>query len=247
MKIYLAGHHLWSYLEEAGILSEIAPKINVLQSFFYRDGITTDLIPYFDSFMLDSGAFSIIRCGKEINWDEYVEKYIEYINKNKIELFFELDIDKLIGYERVKAIRHRIEKETNKPVIPVWHKRLGKEEFLRMCDEYDYVAIGGIVSNEISRNEYKYFHAFIREAHKRGTKIHGLGFTNLTWLPMCRFDSVDSSSWTAGDRFGFLYKFDGRTIKSIDRAPNSRLKHREAAVHNFLEWVKFINHAEDNL
>ena len=230
-----------------GILSESAPKINVLESFFEVDACLTKLIPRFNSFMLDSGAFSLFSEKKRIDVDKYISRYIEYINANDIKLFFELDIDKIIGYERVKEIRRRLERETGKRPIPVWHKHLGKQEFLRMCDEYDYVAIGGIVSKEILPTEYKYLPAFISEAHKRGAKIHGLGFTKIKWLPICHFDSVDSTSWTSGNRFGYLHKFDGRTIRQVLPPRGVRVKNIETAVHNFAEWLKFANYAEAHL
>ena len=116
-----------------------------------------------------------------------------------------------------------------------------------MCDEYDYVAIGGIVSQEIKRDEYKYFPWFINEAHKRGAKIHGLGFTNLKGLALYHFDSVDSSSWTTGNRFGAIYKFNGREMTITRKPPNTRVKARETAINNFNEWVKFCQYAETHL
>ena len=48
----------------------------------------------------------------------------------------------------------------------VWHKSRGKDYWLKMIKEYDYVAIGGIVTKEIKPSEYKYFHWFIRQATK---------------------------------------------------------------------------------
>lgn len=191
MKVYLAGHYLWYYLPNTatgGILSEKAPTINVLESFYIVEACLTKLIPRFNSFMLDT--FSLFSGKERIKVDEYINRYIKYINANDIKLFFELDIDKIIGYDRVKEIRRRLERETGKRPIPVWHKHLGKAEFLRMCDEYDYVAIGGIAIKTIAITEYKYLPYLINEAHKRGAKIHGLGFTNMKWLPTCHFDSV---------------------------------------------------------
>jgi hypothetical protein len=58
---------------------------------------------------------------------------------------------------------------------------------------------------------------------------------------------VDSSSWTTGNRFGAIYKFDGKKLLRIDRPPGTRVKHKETAVNNFIEWVKFANWAENHL
>lgn len=220
----------------------------ILESFYYCDNWVEKAIPYFENFMLDSGAFTFFSSGKHVDWNEYVTRYCEFIIKNKVELFFELDIDALIGYDKVKDIRKKIERETNKQPIPVWHKRLGKEEFLKMCDEFPYVAIGGIVSKEISQKEYQFFPWFIDEAHKRGCKIHGLGFTNMKGLTRYHFDSVDSTAWLSGNRFGSIYEFTGKTMIKHDKGEGQKLADsRAVAVHNFTEWVKFQQYAKNHL
>ena len=146
------------------------------------------------------------------------------------------------------CIKKYIEEKTGKKCIPVWHKSRGKDEFLKMCDEYDYVSIGGIVTREITQKEYPYFTWFINEAHKRGCKIHGLGFTNLKGLERYKFDSVDSTAWTTGNRFGSVYVFNGRTMDKHNKGAGQRLADsRAVAVHNFNEWVKFQKYAEKNL
>ena len=250
--LYLSGNGAWIYPSNGSkLLSPTgANQFCVLESFYYTsaDDILIPLIPYFKKFMLDSGAFSFMQGnGGKPNFDEYLERYITFINQNKVDLFFELDIDSVVGYEKVKEYRRRLEKGTGKQCIPVWHKSRGKQEFLKMCEEYSYVAIGGIVSKEITPQEYKYFPWFINEAHKRNAKIHGLGFTNTASLSKYHFDSVDSSSWTTGNRFGAIYKFDGKKLLKIDRPPGTRVKHKETAVNNFVEWVKFANWAENHL
>ena len=140
-------------------------KINILESFYIikergKQKSISDFLQLVDNFILDSGAFSFFSCKQKVDFDEYITQYINFINEHDIKLFFELDIDRIIGYDRVKEIRRRLEKETGKCPIPVWHRHLGKEEFLRMCDEYNYVAIGGIVSSEFAPTEHRYFPAF---------------------------------------------------------------------------------------
>ena len=185
----------------------------MLQSFYYCDEFTEKMIiPNSKRFMLDSGAFTFFSSGGSVNWGEYIKRYANFINRNKVDLFFELDIDKLIGYQKVLYYRKILEDLTGKPVIPVWHKSRGQDEFIRMCEKYKYVSIGGIVSKEISTKEYRFFPYFINTAHKHGAKIHGLGFTNLQGLTQYHFDSVDSTSWVGGNRFGRVYKFNGKTM-----------------------------------
>lgn len=265
MKIYIAGIQgkIKGFVIDATILKKGRPvaergeydpiirdhKPYILESFYYADEDTERLLPHFGEFLLDSGAFTfMMNSANSVNWEEYIERYAEFIKKNKIKYFFELDIDTLVGYETVKRYRRQLEKLAERPCIPVWHKSRGFEEYTKMCDEYDYVAIGGIVAKEIKPEHYGAFPRMIQEAHKRGAKVHGLGFTNLNWLPRCHFDSVDSTAWTTGNRFGFIYQFDGRTMKKVDAPDGMRLKDpRQAALINYIEWIKFQKYAETHL
>lgn len=238
-----------SAIEKSGYEGNLFSGTNILQSFYYCNDFTEKvIIPSCENFMLDSGAFTFFSSGKNVDWNEYIKKYAEFINRNNIKLFFELDIDVLIGYENVLKLRKRLETLTNKKCIPVWHKSRGLDEFIKMCKEYDYVAIGGIVSKEITSKEYKYFPKLIKIAHENGAKIHGLGFTNLAGLTKYHFDSVDSTSWVSGNRFGAVYKFNGKTMVKYAKKEGQRLADsRKVAVHNFIEWKKFANYAKTNL
>lgn len=221
----------------------------ILESFYYADETTEKLLPFFGDFLLDSGAFTFMSSSKtHVVWEDYIERYADFINRNKVEKFFELDIDSVVGYDKVLEYRKRLERLTNKPVIPVWHISRGISEFKKSCDEYKYVAIGGIVSKEFPKEKYNTLPLFISEAHKRGTKIHGLGFTALEWLPKCKFDSVDSTAWTTGNRFGFIYQFNGKTMVKHDVPKGKRLadSHKVAEI-NYLEWLKFQKWAVTHL
>lgn len=254
MRLYLAGTGLWRYLN----FSEDIPnwKPYILESFYYADKDEIQkLMPYFGDFLLDSGAFTFMQNSKKhVDWEEYLEQYVDFINTYKVDKFFELDIDSVIGYDNVLKLRSKLERMTGKQSIPVWHISRGKEEFLKMCDEYPYVSIGGLVGKAArSRKQKKLEEAFpwfISEAHKRGAKIHGLGYTSLDGIRKYHFDSVDSTSWTTGNRFGHIYKFNGTTITKSDKPDGTRVpkeKVRELAVINFIEWCKFQQWAETHI
>lgn len=221
----------------------------ILESFFYADEDTERLLPLFGDFLLDSGAFTFMQGNStHLDWNAYIERYAAFIVRNDIQKYFELDIDSVVGYEKVKEFRNTLERLTNRPCIPVWHKSRGIAEWSRMCDEYKYVAIGGIVSKEIKPEHYKAFPHMIAEAHRRGAKVHGLGFTNLSLLPKIHFDSVDSTAWTTGNRFGFIYRFNGTTMIKIDCPKGKRLGDpRKVALINYTEWIKYQKYAETNL
>lgn len=251
MKIFLAesgGCHN-AYTRPAGVLNQ---RISILESFYY---IKDWMIPYIRDywhFLLDSGAFTFItqqqQGGKsDVDWIEYTDRYCDFIIKNNIDLFFEMDIDMIIGLKRVEQLRKRIEQRTGKQPIPVWHKSRGKDYFIQLCKDYPYVAIGGIAIKVIDPAKFKFFPWFIDKAHEHDAKIHGLGFTRLKLLPKYHFDSVDSTSWVYGNISGTIYHFNGRTIVKKKKQPGQRIKTCESAIHNFREWVKFQRYAEVNL
>lgn len=252
MKLYLAesGHLIQSYLKEC-IMGGIPKglKLYMLGSFYYINDNFIKILPYLDDVLIDSGAFTFMQNKKttNIDWEDYVERYGNFIKKYKIKKYFELDIDKIVGYEEVKRLRKKLEDIVGWKCIPVFHRSRGKEEFLKLIKEYDYIALGGIAIKDIKRNEYKYFKWFIDEAHKNNCKIHGLGFTNLEGIKKFHFDSVDSTSWTTGNRFGAVYKFNGKTVIKYDKPKGTRVKAREVAINNFIEWVKFSNYADKHL
>jgi hypothetical protein len=249
MKIYLAGNAPW---RDQGLYNETIEKDKpyILESYFYLKNHNEWILkmrPFFKDFLLDSGAFTFMSGNtSESNWDEYVKGYAEFINTHSIDLFFELDIDSIVGIKEVERLRNKLELLTNKKCIPVWHKSRGLEYWKDMCKQYSYVAIGGIVSKEITEDDYPFFTPLINIANKENCKVHALGFTNMKGMYRYKFYSVDSTAWLYGNRGGFLYSFNGKTIDKI-QPKGMRLKGREAAIHNFCEWIKFSKYAQKNL
>lgn len=240
MKICLAATG-----SKGAYIPEISNIKYMLESFFYIEEWQIEYIKKCELFLLDSGAFTFMsNTKKQINWEEYVDKYIEFINKNDVEYFFELDIDSIVGYKKVLELRRKLEKGTNKKCIPVWHKSRGLEEWKKMTKEYDYVAIGGIVTKEIAPKDYIYFTPLLDIAKKNNCKVHGLGFTAIAQLSKYKFYSVDSTSWVSGSRFGQLHEFkDGKmtTYKPKDKRADD---YKKIDAHNLKQWIKFQQYAD---
>lgn len=186
MKIFLAGGHVngkyQQFKDYADMQENLIFKPYILESFFYADETTEKLLPYFGDFLLDSGAFTFMQqAGSNVDWDDYAFRYADFVKRNNIEKYIELDLDYIIGINGARRLRSILEDRTGRKSIPVWHPIRGKDAFLQMCEEYDYVALGGIVGQKWRGTE-QYMPWFIKEAHKRKAKIHGLGFTKLTKL-----------------------------------------------------------------
>ena len=255
MEVYLAGTSSYAKFmltpDTQGYEALMEYKPNLLESFAYMNKGVEYVRQHAPSeFMLDSGAFTYMngKPSENLDWDEYVKEYTDYINTTNVKYFFEMDIDSVVGYERVLELRKDIERLTDKRPIPVWHKARGIEEFKKMCTDYDYVSIGGFVTQEIKKPEYPKIAGLIEYAHKKNSKIHGLGFTALQWLPKLHFDSVDSTAWLSGTKYRGCYKFNGIYMTKIPLEDNLRIKHyKPLASHNFTEWCKFARYARNNL
>jgi hypothetical protein len=241
MKIFLAGN---GHKDDVFINRKFY-NFYRLESYLHIGKKEPFIINEYKDFILDSGAFTYLSSASgNVDWEQYVDNYADFIIKYKVKNFIELDIDSIVGIKEVERLRAKLEAKVGRQSIPVWHKSRGKQYWLDMVKEYDYVAIGGIVTREIKPSEYKYFHWLLAEAKKQNCKVHGLGFTNLKGLDEYDFYSVDSTSWLSGNRFGSIYKFNGRTMLKFDKPAGMRVKTTETARNNFYEWVKFANYKE---
>ena len=156
-----------------------------------------------------------------------------------------------VGLRKVEYYRRYLEDKTGRKPIPVWHASRKRDYFLRMCEEYPYVAIGTTSAMEEGRRIRQnpmILKWFIDQAHSAGIRIHGLGFTSSKYLPYLKFDSVDSTTWLSGARYGQIYKFDNGQMQCYDPPKGMRARHHDLVNrHNFNEWIKFQKYAEEFL
>jgi len=174
MRVYLAGANKEQ-------LNTLDKKIYVLESFAYMQKHKESInLLLNNNFLLDSGAFTFI--GKKnkdlINWEEYTNSYVDFINTHNIDLFFELDVYSVIGNDKTEALRNKIEQKTGKQSIPVWHIFLGIDYWKKLCEEYKYIAIGASGKNDSkwTRTNPEQLKALVLYAKSKGVKVHGLGY-----------------------------------------------------------------------
>lgn len=239
MKIFLAGTYSRPMLD-------IGKSDNILESFY---SIQKWQLPIIENknFLLDSGAFTFMNGRTVEDLDLYLNKYIDFINKYDVKNFFELDVDSVKGLQWVEEKRRKLEDKTGKKCIPVWHVSRGGAYFKDLCKKYNYVAVGGIVTREIQKRQYEIFSTLIRVAHKNKCKIHGLGLTNMDAIKKYHFDSVDSTSWLSGGRYGQLHFFKNGRIEIFQQRGKRAKNYRQIDDHNFKEWCKFQKYAEEYL
>jgi hypothetical protein len=246
MIVYLAG---FKTIEKEW--NKTTKDIYLLSSFWeHKNGKFGEYVKQ-SKHILDSGAFTFLNSTKikEINWEQYVINYGNFVKNHGIKYFFELDIDSIVGLKEVEKLRNLLEKTAQRKCIPVWHKSRGLEYWKKMSLNYDYIAIGGIVTKEIKKNQYDVFYPLLKIAKENNCKVHGLGFTNMKGLEKYKFYSVDSTNWLSA-RFGStgLYQFNGKTLNNIYKPINTKKIDLQAMnIFNFQEWIKFSNYAENNL
>ena len=153
--------------------------------------------------------------------------------------FFELDVDSIVGYDAVKRMRVRLEAETEKQSIPVWHRSRGLDEFKRLCRDYPYIGIGGFAIKHIQPSEYGYVRRLVQYANSCGVRVHGLGYTKKDAVSF-GFYSVDSTTWTTQVNFGGLSYFNGSEMVVV-RPPKGMIgaDYRRRREYSLREWIKY--------
>lgn len=115
--------------------------------------------------------------------------------------YFNLDI--LGDGLRTMENQFIMEEEFGLKPIPVWH--LGEsEDYLKFYhDNYEYIAVGGLVSGSTSKSQLRFLTSFLTQKYNRA-KYHffGIGLTGVSVFQEARPYSVDFSTWSTPARFG---------------------------------------------
>lgn len=231
---YETGKPLAHYFVESGLRM----KWNLMSYYYIRNQheLACFIREHSEEILIDSGAHSFQK-GKKVNWVEYTKKYAEFIQKfdtPKVVGYFEMDVDNVIGYEKVLELRKILESVSNK-IIPVWHKNRGIEDFKKMCQDYagKVVAITGFKNEDIQDHQYL---MFLKYAKKYGCKVHCLGMTRRKILDKVPFDYVDSSSWKQSGIYG---RIDGKGKVTREF---SKEKREVVFKENYLYGMKMQEH-----
>lgn len=243
MRIYLSAVFDSVVCRQENV-EELLKDTHILHSFAYMNPKYVPFYTMCKSFLMDSGAFTVMNSKKGKNSFEpmdFTKKYAKHIKENNVQNFLELDIDGVYGFEVYRDCLHCLQDITGRDPIPVFHKWRGVDYYKELVKKYDYIAIGDVSIGAGSRELYKYFPWFLQEAHKNNCRVHGLAFTSLPDLQFMPFDSVDSSSWKSGPRFARPALFNGHNISNYDarRTEEKELCHNEKVfLHDFIEWKK---------
>lgn len=211
MKIFLSSIENRAGLAKQMINEGVKFKWNLMSYYYLRkDLAAAEMIrDHSEQILIDSGAHSFQK-GQKVKWQEYTEQYAEFIkafDRPNVLGYFEMDVDNVLGYDKVLELRKILERASNK-IIPVWHASRGIDEFKRMCQQYSgkIVAITGFRGFEIKDEDYI---KFLKYAKQHQCRMHCLGMTRKEVLDKIPFDFVDSSSWIQNSIYG---RIGGRKV-----------------------------------
>jgi hypothetical protein len=192
----------------------LPPKQILLSYHYYKkkpEKIKDLLNQQYDIF-LDSGAFSAMNAGKQID----IDAYCNYIKETGVTYYATLDV---IGNAKATLENHKymINEYGLNPIV-AFHMG-SKIEELEPLMEYNYIALGGLVfSSGIMNHCDEVWHYIL--TNKPDLKVHGFGLTNIELMKRYPWYSVDSSSFQGCRRFGrqnILWNgFDFKTLTEDD-------------------------------
>jgi hypothetical protein len=157
----------------------------------------------------DSGAFSAATLGAEIKLADYAAWLKDW--QGLITTAATLDV---IGDPDATQRNTLALEDTGLNVLPVFHTGSPWDRLEKLCAQYPYVALGGMVPytrmhGEVMRWLVKCF----RIGAEHGTVFHGFGQTNVTAMSSLPFYSVDSSTWSIGARYGHMFLWDEKRAR----------------------------------
>ncbi len=177
------------------------------------------------SFFLDSGAFSYaqqIQTRTMPPPEQFFRRYMAYLKDYGAawDRIVEPDFDGIddvdVSVEQVDRWRGEMhEAFPSANIVPVYHSWRQPEAWAR------YVADPRVKSLAIGRAPPWDGEArrMIDQANQAGKPVHGLAMTKYnTKLRFIPYDSVDSSTWVSGQKYGNIYIYQGGKILNLTKA-----------------------------
>lgn len=162
---------------------------------------------------LDSGAFSAMHSGANIDIQAYCDFIKEY--GVKFEKIAQLDC---IGDWRGTAKNLDYMRAQGLDPIPVFHTN-EPFDWLDELLKNDYLCLG-VTGSKLRQPQIIAWLAEVfkhRERINPDCKMHGFALTSAKIMRFFDWDTCDSTSWLSGGRFSFIYQIEGNELKSYSR------------------------------
>jgi len=205
------------------------PTDHVFGTYFYKSN-TQQMIDrlkpggHLGTITIDSGAHSFFgqagisssahhnKSGKKKSLpkpEDYFDGYVSWLKDNyeKIDYFVELDIQAIVGMEKVKEWRKRLAREgLFDKCIMVFHSIDSMDDFDEMISmtQSHYIGLEGLRNKKVTLPYFK----LLSRCYDAKVKVHGFALTNTDILSEYPFYSADSTTWTASIRYGTFFGLD---------------------------------------
>ena len=186
-------------------------KLNLLVAYPYMSKPVIELLKgYGDSvrFVLDSGAFTAWKAGKEITVDQYC-KFIESLPFEPWR-YFTLDV---IGDPHGTLKNYQSMLDRGFKPVPIFTRGEDPSLIDHYYETSDVVGVGGLVGTRGNKG-------FVRGImeHIGDRKVHWLGFTAHDFVSFYKPYMCDSSGWESGARYGnFNIYLGGGRFKRLQK------------------------------
>lgn len=201
--VYLAGNTR-SHREKA--LFEAGSTNRLLSYWEYTTRINEDFMFWSKkskektgNLFLDSGAYSAMTSGTEINIDEYVD--FLHFHKDNLTVYATLDV---IGDAEGTLHNFKYMLQSGLKPLPVFHGGEDMKYLDYYCDNFEYVAVGGIAGVVSNKKDIRKFMEFVFDRHPNN-KFHAFGITIGSILLDYPFYSCDSTSWLLSGAMGDIF------------------------------------------
>lgn len=160
---------------------------------------------------------------------EFAKSYVDYLKTDAHlwDWIIEIDCAELFGVEVEDRFRKGMRDLVGDKLLPVWHVQRGHDGWQQMIREFPYVCMAmSKGSGGRNRRNHAMVRTMIREAHEQGTKVHILGLSTLEHFETYEADSMDSSSWASGVRWGEIKLNRGKVmVPKFDQSQRRPLEH----------------------
>lgn len=233
MKLYFAGclqkshstklGRLQSPIKMLGSYWESHNNENNIKAFFEHD-FATDLF-------VDSGAFSAFT--KDVNID--IQEYAQFIKNYANDKTMYASLDVIGDWEQTRNNQEILEKEGLQP-IPTFHYLSPEKELHRLIQNYDYIALGGLVPISMQRDKLQSWLDYCFAIINTKCKVHGFGVNALWAWERYPFYSVDAKSWLMGEKFRrTIYLENGKVKTSYKNDGTKSTKSMKAHTDKYYE------------
>lgn len=179
------------------------------------EGLTPGETPIF----ADSGAFSAATSGVTIDREEYAAWLRRW--GHWFTTYANLDT---IGDPEATWVNQQWFEDRGLSPLPVVHGGTDWAWLEHYAERYRYIGLGGLARKDIPATQYM---PWVIECFRRAgpdVRFHGFGVTDWRAMSALPWESVDSTTWKAGHRFGRLVVFSRGKLVQIEKhlIPNHR-------------------------